>query len=200
MKVLVTGFDPFGGEKVNPALEAVKMLPNSLTGIEIFKRELPTVFHLSIDTLKKHITEVNPDAVICVGQAGGRYAICPERVAINIDDARIGDNCGNQPIDKTIIEGGETAYFSTLPIKIMVENMKTEGIPAQISNSAGTFVCNHIMYALLHLTKTEFKNIKQAGFIHVPYIPNQVLDKKDTASMDINMIARGLEIAVISLI
>lgn len=200
MKVLVTGFDPFGGEKVNPALEAVKMLPNSLKGIEIFKRELPTVFHLSIDTLKKHIAEVNPDAVICVGQAGGRYAICPERVAINIDDARIADNCGNQPIDKTIIEGGETAYFSTLPIKIMVENMKTEGIPAQISNSAGTFVCNHIMYALLHLTKTEFKNIKQAGFIHVPYIPNQVLDKKDTASMDINMIARGLEIAVISLI
>lgn len=198
MKVLITGFDPFGREKVNPALEAVKMIKDNIDGIEVVKREIPTIFNVAVECLKKHIIETKPDVVICVGQAG-RFGVTPERIAINIDDARIKDNAGNQPIDKTIVEGGEAAYFSTLPVRKMVENMIKNEIPSSISNSAGTFVCNHIMYSLLHLTKTEFKNISHAGFIHVPYIPAQVLDKKDAPSMDINMTSKALEICIASL-
>ncbi len=121
MKVLITGFDPFGGESVNPALEAVKLLPNTISGAEVIKIEIPTVFRKALDHIESAIEKHNPDIVISIGQAGGRFGVTPERVAINIDDARIKDNEGNQPIDLPIYEDGQSAYFSNLPIKAMVK-------------------------------------------------------------------------------
>lgn len=195
MKVLITGFDPFGGESINPALEAVKMIPENIEGAEVIKLEIPTVFRKSLEKIEEKINELNPDVVISIGQAGGRFGITPERVAINMDDARIKDNEGNQPIDIPIYEDGESAYFSNLPIKAMVKEMLDNGIPASVSNTAGTFVCNHVMYGVLHLVNKKYKNIR-AGFIHVPYIPAQVVSKPNTPSMSINDIAKGLELSI----
>ena len=194
-KVLITGFDPFGGEKINPALEAVKNLKDEIAGAKVIKVEIPTVFRKSLEELEKLITEHNPDIVICIGQAGGRFDITPERVAINMDDARIKDNEGNQPLDLPIFEDGENAYFSNLPIKAMVKEMQEGGIPASVSNTAGTFVCNHIMYGLLYMIDKKFNNIK-GGFIHVPFIPSQVVDKKNAPSMSLENITKGLECAI----
>lgn len=194
MKILVTGFDPFEGEPTNPAIESVKRIDNEIEGAEIIKLEIPTVFQKSADVVEAKIREINPDVVLSVGQAGGRYGITVERVAINQDDARIEDNEGNQPIDTTIREDGAPAYFATLPIKAMVEEIKKENIPASVSNTAGTFVCNHIMYQDLYLAE-KYGNIK-AGFIHVPYLTEQVVDKKDTASMSLEDIVRGLNAAI----
>ena len=178
MKVLITGFDPFGGEKVNPAWEAVRALPDNIDGIEVIKLQIPTVFKKSAKKLFENIDSVKPDVVICVGQAGGRYEFCVERVAINLDDGRIPDNEGYQPVDTPVFEDGDTAYFTSLPIKGMVEKLKKASIPAAVSNTAGTYVCNHIMYSLLYyLNKNKLDNIR-GGFIHVPYIPEQVIDKK----------------------
>ena len=138
MKVLITGFDPFGGEPINPAWEAVKRLPDNIDGVEIVKLQIPTVFKKSAKKLFENIDTVKPDVVICVGQAGGRYEFCVERVAINLDDGRIPDNEGYQPVDVKVFEDGENAYFSNLPIKAMVEEVKKAGIPAAVSNTAGT--------------------------------------------------------------
>lgn len=168
MRVLLTGFDPFGGDSTNPSYEAVKRVPDTIDGIEVIKKEIPTVFRKSIEILEQSIEEYKPDIVICVGQAGGRYDITIERVAINIDDARIPDNEGNQPIDEPIFADGDAAYFSSLPIKAITNEIKKEGIPASVSNTAGTFVCNHIMYGLLYLIDKKYNNIK-GGFIHVPF-------------------------------
>lgn len=195
MKILITGFDPFGGEKINPAYEAVKILPDNINGAKIIKRQIPTVFRKSIEELEKSIIEEQPDIVICIGQAGGRTAITIERVAINIDDARIKDNEDNQPVDETIYKDGENAYFSNLPIKAIVEKIKDDGIPASVSNTAGTFVCNHIMYGLLYLINKKHPNIK-GGFIHVPYLPEQVVDKSNVGSMSLDNITRGLVLAI----
>lgn len=195
MKVLITGFDPFGGEKINPALEAVKKLPDTIAGAEIIKLEIPTVFRKSLEKIEENIIKHNPDIVISIGQAGGRAEITPERVAINIDDARIPDNEAKQPIDIPIFEDGENAYFSNLPIKAMVKETKEGGIPASISNTAGTFVCNHVMYGILYMAAKKYPNIR-GGFIHVPYIPSQVLDKPNTPSMSLEDIAKGLELCV----
>lgn len=152
MKVLITGFDPFGGEKINPAWEAVKALPDNIDGIEVVKLQIPTVFKKSAKKLFENIDSVKPDVVICVGQAGGRYEFSVERVAINVDDGRIPDNDGYQPVDSPVFEDGENAYFSTLPIKAIVEEVKKVGIPSAVSNTAGTYVCNHIMYlSLIHI-------------------------------------------------
>ena len=194
MKILVTGFDPFGGEPTNPAIESVKRIDDNIEGAEIIKLEIPTVFHKAADVVEEKIKEVNPDVVLSIGQAGGRYGITVERVAINEDDARIEDNEGNQPIDVAIREDGAPAYFSTLPIKAMVEEIKKENLPASVSNTAGTFVCNHIMYQDLYLAE-KYGNIK-AGFIHVPYLTEQVVDKKDTASMSLEDIVKGLNAAI----
>ncbi|AQS52705.1 Pyrrolidone-carboxylate peptidase [Jeotgalibaca dankookensis] len=195
MKILVAAFDSFGGEKINPALEAVKLLADEIAGAEIVKLEIPTVFHKSAETLREKALEVKPDMILCVGQAGGRFAITPERVAINQDDARIPDNEDNQPIDVSIQEDGAPAYFATLPIKAMVEKIKAAGVPAAVSNSAGTFVCNHIMYQALYLAEKELDNI-QAGFIHVPFIPEQVVDKPEKPAMSLEDIAKGLTAAL----
>ena len=194
MKILVTGFDPFGGEPTNPAIESVKRIDDNIEGAEIIKLEIPTVFHKAADVVEEKIKEVKPDVVLSIGQAGGRYGITVERVAINEDDARIEDNEGNQPIDVKIREDGAPAYFSTLPIKAMVEEIKKEKLPASVSNTAGTFVCNHIMYQDLYLAE-KYGNIK-AGFIHVPFLTEQVVDKKDTASMSLEDIVKGLNAAI----
>ena len=195
MKVLVTGFEPFGGEKVNPALEAVKVLPDEIHGAEVRWLEVPTVFYKSAKILEEEIRIYQPDIVLCIGQAGGRKGLTPERVAINQDDARIQDNEGNQPIDRPIQLDGPPAYFSSLPIKAMVQAIKEEGLPASVSNTAGTFVCNHLMYQVLYLVEKEFPTIK-AGFMHIPYMMEQVIDKPNTPAMDLVDIVRGIEAAI----
>ena len=195
MKVLVTGFDPFGGEKLNPALEAIKSLPSEIQGAEVRWLEVPTVFYKSAKILEEEIRIYQPDIVLCIGQAGGRKGLTPERVAINQDDARIQDNEGNQPIDRPIQLDGPPAYFSSLPIKAMVQAIKEEGLPASVSNTAGTFVCNHLMYQVLYLVEKEFPTIK-AGFLHIPYMMEQVIDKPNTPAMDLVDIVRGIEAAI----
>lgn len=196
MKVLVTGFNPFGGEKVNPALEAVKRLPSEIAGAEIRTLEIPTVFIKSGRVLESGIKELRPDVVICVGQAGGRSIIAVEKVAINLAEARIKDNEGNQPTDRKIKEDGENAYFTSLPAKAMVMNIRKNGIPANISYTAGTFVCNDIMYTLLYLIDRKYPGIR-GGFIHVPFVPEQTVGKPDgTPSMSLEMIRDGLTYAI----
>ena len=195
MKILVTGFDPFGGEKVNPALEAVKSLPSEIHGAEVHWVAIPTVFYKAAEVLETAIVRYQPDAVLCIGQAGGRASLTPERVAINQDDARIPDNQGNQPIDTPIRLDGQAAYFSTLPIKAMVQAIKVEGLPATVSNTAGTFVCNHLMYQALYLADKKFPNMR-AGFMHIPYMTEQVVNKPNTASMNLTDIVRGIEAAI----
>lgn len=195
MKVLITGFDPFGGESINPAWEAVKSMKDNVDGIEVIKLQIPTVFKKSAEKLFAGIEEHKPDAVICIGQAGGRYDISVERVAINMDDGRIPDNEGYQPIDTPVYEDGENAYFATLPIKGIVEEIKLAKIPASVSNTAGTYVCNHIMYSLLYYISKNNLNIK-GGFIHVPYITEQVVDKKNMPYMEVTAITKALECAV----
>ncbi len=199
MKVLISGFDPFGGESINPALEAVKLLPDTIAGAEVIKVEIPTVFNKSAEVMENFINEHRPDAVICVGQAGGRFTVTPERVAINIDDARIKDNDGNQPIDIPIKEDGAPAYFTTLPIKAMVKNMIDNGYPAAVSNTAGTFVCNHMMYNVLYLADKKYPGMK-GGFIHVPYIPNQVVAKPNMPFMSLQDISKCLELCIEALV
>lgn len=195
MKILVTGFDPFGGEKVNPALEAVKSLPSEIHGAKVYWVEIPTVFYKAAEVLETAIVRFQPDAVLCIGQAGGRTSLTPERVAINQDDARIPDNQGNQPIDTPIRLDGEAAYFSTLPIKAMVQAIKEVGLPATVSNTAGTFVCNHLMYQALYLVDKKFPHMR-AGFMHIPYMTEQVVNKPNTASMNLTDIVRGIEAAI----
>ncbi len=196
MKILITGFDPFGGENVNPAYEAVKLLPDTIAGAEIIKLEVPTRFHRAGALLEDAMQRHKPDAVICVGQAGGRAAITPEKVAINLMDGRIPDNAGYQPVDVPIREDGETAYFTSLPVKAMVQRMRDAGIPAAVSYTAGTYVCNYLLYTLLYLIDKKYPNVC-GGFIHVPYAMEQVINKPlGTPSMDLRQIARGLETAV----
>ena len=195
MKILVAAFDPFGGETINPALEAVKLLQSTLEGEPVVTVEIPTVFHHSLKVLKEKITEEDPSIVLVVGQAGGRAKISVERVGINIDDARIPDNHGNLPVDQPIVPGGPGAYFSNLPIKAMAENIRRAGIAAEVSNTAGTFVCNHILYGLLHYINTEKPDLR-GGFIHVPYIPEQVTDKNTQPSMKLKEITKAIEAAL----
>ena len=191
MKIIVTGFDPFGGETINPSIECVKALPE-IEGVELFRLELPTVFKKSAICLNEAINDVKPDAVLSVGQAGGRPGITMERIAINVDDARIPDNISQQPIDEAIQSEGEAAYFSTLPIKRIVKAIREAGIPAEVSNTAGTFVCNHIMYQALFAATKANKPFK-AGFMHIPFIPEQTEDKP---SLPLEESTKALQIAI----
>ena len=191
MKIIVTGFDPFGGEKINPSIECVKALPE-IEGVELIRLELPTVFKESAKRLNEVINDVKPDAVLSVGQAGGRAGITMERIAINVDDARIPDNNSQQPIDEEIQVEGEAAYFSTLPIKRIVKAIREAGISAEVSNSAGTFVCNHIMYQALFAATKADKPFK-AGFMHIPFIPEQTADKP---SLPLEESTKALQIAI----
>ena len=195
MKLLLTGFTPFDGETINPALEAVKRVKSEIAGMEIVKLEVPTVFGESVQLVAEAIEREQPDFVLSVGQAGGRVAVTPERVAINVDDARIPDNAGQQPIDVPIFADGENAYFATLPVKAMAEAIREAGLPSALSNSAGTYVCNHLMYGVLYHLNRHHKDAK-AGFIHVPYIPEQTADKPGVPSMPLDDIVRALEAAI----
>ena len=195
MKVLITGFDPFGGEPINPAWEAVKRLPDNIDGVEIVKLQIPTVFKKSAKKLFENIDTVKPDVVICVGQAGGRYEFCVERVAINLDDGRIPDNEGYQPVDVKVFEDGENAYFSSLPIKAMVAEIRKADIPASVSNSAGTYVCNHLMYGVLYTIAKKYPSMR-GGFMHVPFITSQVANRPTNApSLSLDTIVKGIEAA-----
>ena len=193
-KLLLTAFTPFDGERINPALEAVKLGKDRIGNLLIVKLEVPTVFGQSIDTVREAIEREKPDFVLSIGQAGGRADITPERVAINLDDARIPDNEGNQPIDEPIFPDGKNAYFSTLPVKAMVEAIRKEGLPSSLSNSAGTYVCNHLMYGVLYYL--DKRPVIKAGFIHVPYIPEQTKNKKEMPALELSEIVRGLEAAI----
>lgn len=196
MKLLLTAFDPFGGASVNPAERAVALVPDRVGGVSVVKRTVPTVFYKSIAAVAEAIAAEKPDAVLAVGQAGGRSGLTVERIGINIDDARIADNEGSAPVDRTIFPDGAPAYFSTLPIKAMVGAIRGAGLPAGVSNSAGTFVCNHLLYGILYTLAREAPHVR-AGFIHVPYLPEQAAAISPPApSMTAGDIAKGLEAAI----
>ncbi len=193
--VLLTGFDAFGGESLNPSWLAVKSLRGRrIAGHKIVAVQLPTVFDASLGEMERLLRMHKPALVICVGQAGGRAAISLERVAINVNDARIADNAAAQPVDTAVVAGGPTAYFTTLPIKAMLQALQREGIAVEVSQTAGTFVCNHVFYGLMHLlaTRRGFKRTR-GGFIHVPYLPEQ-----GTPSLAHKDMVRGLRLAVAS--
>ena len=190
---MVTGFEPFEAAATNPsALAAQALHGERIRGHRIVAAVLPTAFHASTITLHRLIEQHRPALVLCCGQAGGRSAISLERVAINVDDARIPDNAGAQPVDDPVVPGGPAAYFSSLPIKAMRESLLAAGIAAEVSQTAGTFVCNHVFYGLMHLlaTRPGFSGMR-GGLIHVPWLPEQ-----GQPSMALDDIARGLEVAI----
>jgi pyroglutamyl-peptidase len=193
--VLLTGFEPFDGAVINPAWEAVRLLDGwTGDGFRVVTRELPCVFGRAAEALCDFVDEVRPDIAIAVGQAGGRPDISVERIAINVDDARIPCNAGLQPVDQPIVAGGPAAYFTTLPIKAMVAAIREQGIKAGVSQTAGTFVCNHVFYALMHHLRE--RGVK-AGFIHVPFLPEQAARcAEPTPSMALDDIVAGLRVAV----
>jgi pyroglutamyl-peptidase len=193
MKALVTGFDAFGGDEVNPSSLAVGRLKKRLGKVAVQAAELPTSFARSTEALRAAIAKAKPDIVLCVGQAGGRSELCLERVAINVQDARIRDNDGKQPIDKPVVAGGPSAHFTTLPIKACVAAMRQAGVPAAVSNTAGTFVCNHIFYALMDMAAAHPSPLR-GGFLHIPYVPEQAARLGGAPSMSVDDIVRGIEI------
>ncbi len=191
MKILFSGFEPFGNDSINPSLEAVKLLEKEkIDGVEIVITQTPVVKNKSIENVVNAIKTHKPDVVVTVGQAGGRAGVSPERVAINVDDYRIKDNEGNQPIDEQIIKDAPNAYFSTLPIKAMVEDLRKNGLPAFVSNTAGTFVCNHLFFGVQHFIISNSLNIRH-GFVHIPLLPEQAKDG-DKPSMSLSEIVKAL--------
>ena len=192
-KILFTGFEPFGKDTTNPSWDAVALLPEVTGEVVIAKRRLPVVYDEVASLLRQAIEEEKPDAVICVGQAGGRGAITPERVAINLKEAGAPDNAGVSYVDTAIDGNGPTAYFATIPVREIVEEIKKAEIPAGISYSAGAYVCNCTMYALLHMLAQDYPGVL-GGFIHVPYEDRQV-PEKDKPSLPLEVIAKGLEVA-----
>lgn len=169
-KLLITGFDPFGGETTNPSWLAVQALPERIGKYELCKLGIPTIYGKAAQTVLEKAAEVQPDVILCVGVAGGRNAVTPERIAVNIRDARIPDNAGNQPRGEFVVNDGPAAYFATVPVAAMAQAIRDTGIPAAVSNTAGTFVCNDTLYALLHRFAGTDVDV---GFIHVPYLPQQ---------------------------
>ena len=198
-KILITGFDAFGGESTNPASRVLQHLDRSGfrvgRGIEVITREIPTVFGASAQAVREAIRDIMPQAVISIGQAGGAHGIRVERVALNMDDARIDDNAGNRPMDSPIEPDGPIAYWASIPVREVVEAMRREGIPAALSCSAGTFVCNHVFYSTCHFVASRSLNIK-VGFIHVPYLPEQAVEKDAAPSMSRECVVAALEAAV----
>ncbi len=190
--ILLTGFEPFGQETVNPSWLAVQLAKESLQaeGLAVEAIELPCVFGESLGILNKAISRLAPEVVVCVGLAGGRGRISLERVAINCDDARIPDNKGQRPIDEEVVPGGPAAYFSSLPIKAALRNLQIAGIKGEISQSAGTYVCNHLFYGLMHALAVR-PGIR-GGFVHVPYLPEQVAPGGAAPSMPLELTAEGI--------
>lgn len=195
MSILITGFEAFAGETTNPSWQVAQLFHGKkYSGHTTHAQCLPTAFGESLRVLEELIELHKPNIVICIGQAGSRHAVSLERVAINIDDARIADNLGNNPIDVPVKLNGPNAYFSTLPIKSIVQNLQQSGIPAEVSNSAGTFVCNHVFYGVMHYV-ASYSNIK-AGFIHIPYLPEQAVHHKNAPSMALAHLYQAIEIAI----
>lgn len=193
-RLLITGFDPFGGEQINPSWEAVKLLKDRIGDFQITKMEIPTVFGLAAEKVIAAADRVKPDVVLSIGQAGGRRAVTPEVVAINLREAGIPDNAGNQPANIPIVPDGPVAYFSTVPVREMVQSIHSEDIPAALSYSAGAFVCNDVLYSLLHhFSGTDTK----IGFIHVPYLPQQATGGQP--AMPLEQIVRALTLAISAL-
>jgi pyroglutamyl-peptidase len=190
-KLLITGFDPFDGATVNPSWEAVKLLPDTVGDYELHKLQIPTVFGLAPKTVLEKAAQIQPDVIISVGQAGTRPAVTPERIGINVRDARITDNAGISPKDEPIVPGGPDGLFSTLPVKAMIAAISEAGLPGAISNTAGTFVCNDVLYSLLH--HFAGTNVR-CGFIHVPWLPEQ-----GQPSLPLEDTAKALEIAISAL-
>lgn len=193
MRALVTGFEPFGGDAINPSSLAVGRLKKKYGSVVVHTATLPCSFERSTGVLRDAIANAKPDVVLCVGLAGGRSELCLERVGINVQDARIRDNDGNQPIDKPVVKGGPAAHFATLPIKACVAAMRQAGLAAAVSNTAGTFVCNHILYALMDIASRHSTPLR-GGFLHVPYAPEQIAKVGTAPSMAIGDVARGIEI------
>jgi pyroglutamyl-peptidase len=193
--ILVTGFDPFGGEQLNPSWEICKRLPREIAGLRVETCRVPCEFRRAIEVVAESIERHSPAIVISLGQAGGRTHMSVERVAINVNDARIDDNTGSRPIDEAIAPHGPAAYFATLPIKAMAAAMREAGAPAEVSNTAGTYVCNHLMYGVLHFLEGS-GNAARAGFIHVPYAAEQVAAKPGLASLSIGTMVKGVQAAI----
>ena len=187
-KLLITGFDPFGGASINPAWEAVKLLPEKIADFEVHKLEIPTVFEKAAATVAEYARQLQPDVILCIGQAGGRAAVTPERIGVNIRDAKITDNEGNMPRGEFCVPDGPAAYFATVPVMAMADAIQAAGLPGQVSNSAGAFVCNDTLYCLLH--RYAGTNVK-VGFIHVPYAPEQ-----GNPSLPVEQTAKALEAAI----
>ncbi|WP_290058644.1 pyroglutamyl-peptidase I [Amycolatopsis solani] len=191
-EVLMTGFAPFGGEPVNPSWQAVSRLGGRRDDVAAV--ELPCEFAASLPALRAAVVAHRPSLVVCVGQAGGRSDVTPERVAINLIDARIPDNAGAQPVDVPVVPDGPTAYFSTLPVKACVAAVRAAGVPASVSHTAGTYVCNQVFYGLMHLLATEFPGVR-GGFVHVPFSPEQVAASgKQAPSLGVDRMAEALAV------
>lgn len=194
-RILLTGFTPFGNEDINPSWEAVRELHGRhIGGHQVVARLLSTVFDESRRELEQAVGEVDPAIMLGVGQAGGRSRLSIERVAINVQDARLPDNAGAQPIDEAVIAGAPAAYFSSLPIKAMLAALQADGLPVEISNTAGTYVCNHVAYLMLHLA-AQHPGVR-AGFIHIPYLPMQAARLAQAPSMAQGDVVRGLVLAM----
>jgi pyroglutamyl-peptidase len=193
LKALVTGFEPFGGDAINPSSLAVDRLKKRYGSLVVQTATLPCSFGRSSGVLQDAIDKAKPDIVLCVGLAGGRSELCLERVGINVQDARIRDNDGKQPIDKPVVKGGPAAHFATLPIKACVAAMRQAGLAATVSNTAGTFVCNHILYALMDIAGHHSTPLR-GGFLHVPYAPEQIAKVGTAPSMAVADVTRGIEI------
>lgn len=190
-KLLITGFDPFGGETINPSWEAVKLLPEVIGEFEVHRMEIPTIVGLAAEIVLEKAAGLCPDVILCVGQAGGRGAVTPERIAINVRDARLPDNAGNQPVEESIVPDGPDGIFSTVPVAKMAQAIQSAGLPGAVSNTAGAFVCNDTLYLLLHHYAGTAVRV---GFIHVPFLPQQ-----GTPNMELEQIVQALTAAVSAL-
>jgi pyroglutamyl-peptidase len=197
VNVLLTGFEPFDKDVINPSWEAVRAMDGwRFNGAVVHARRVSCVFGASLRELDAAIDELQPQLVLAVGQAGGRSEITPERIAINVDDGRICDNAGCQPIDDPVVAGAPAAYFSSLPIKAIVRDLRAGGIPASVSNTAGTFVCNHLFFGLMHRIATRPVPGIRGGFIHIPYLPEQVARLPGLPSMALETVIASLRIAI----
>ncbi|MDO5399884.1 MAG: pyroglutamyl-peptidase I [Eubacteriales bacterium] len=190
-KLLITGFEPFGGEKLNPSWEAVRMLPETIGDFALTKLQVPVVFGLAGERVLSAAGTLDPDVILCIGQAGGRGAVTPERIAINCRSASIPDNAGFMPVEEPVVKGGPDGLFATVPVEAMAAAIRKLGLPAAVSNTAGTYVCNDLMYTLLH----HYRETKtRVGFLHVPYLPEQ-----GKPSMELMEIQKALAAAVSAL-